>query len=274
MGKFLFWTFLLASTASFASRKTIKEVSFQNKDCLKTDSCDLKSFYMKISEDKGSNSQELLSSATFMEGFYETSSISMLEEYAVVQFIKGCNYKTGLRDNEVHYQSLMLREFFGKKNQKFNHYDWVVDSIDYDPIYKSSYENSSRHGSYKVLFDETKSIIFDHTKYSEFYFYNPPMNKPRLYFSDMPTGGSLSKVIVPSAGNDQGKAIQSYINSSLIFKTCIYKTKDVDIDAGPNGVDLNKAIHCFEWSSSHQINDSKTAFVSKDTIDPVCTSLK
>lgn len=270
MIKALIFLLTVHSTLSFAVKSIIKEETFKNKNCLSTDSCDLKTFHLKVYKEQESSNSFAEKSNSYMEGYYQTANNTVLEKYAVVQFIKGCNYKTGLRDGEIAYQGFALREFFGEPNTLFKHKDWVIDSIDYDPIYASVYTENSRHGYYKTLFDESKSVIFDHRKHYEYYLFKPVPKKPRLYFSDMPMGGELTKVIIPKAGKDKGRRVRSYINTSLFFKTCIYKTKDVAINGGKNAVDSKDAIHCFDWQSTHILNKKTKKFESVKKVDPVC----
>lgn len=213
---------------------------------------------------------------------WETSDPSCLQEYGMVQFIRGCIYnrsrdpKTG--EEEIYFG--MGRDNRGRFTI-FKHPKWEVDSVDLDPLY-SSYDAE----------DATPEKRFDWHKFSRFplllkpsdealakdqkYFfnsknYNYVMNAPRgtlsqVFVTDLPSGSSYD----PNGALGR----EEFTISSLEFKTCLYKTSDVPLMADPAWFDqplsAGGPIQCFDWSDKISFNHERKEFERTETLDPTC----
>ena len=260
----------LLFTAAISSATTHE---FKNIDCKKTNSCDLKSFKLKVTNDQDSRQTPYgvrKNISTYMEGSFEVDSIESMRKYAVVQYIKGCVYQKLSHDDGPAQIRLdgRVRDFFGKKIP-FVHKELVIDSFDDDPIYASYSEGHDRHGLYKIKQDESKSVLFDDSKYYDYLVEKPQIKKPIMHFSDMPTGSGYNEIKI-SAGENKGKVLKTISNASMIFKTCIFKTKDVPRDLKPTDTDRSKAIKCFDWSNSHIYNKGTQQFETNSSVDKTC----
>ena len=273
---FIFLSFITFISAQAMDKKT---KSFINYDCIKNDSCDLKSFsidiYKSFESEPRSNSNPVLYASTFLEGKYEVGTEKSIKEYAVVQSIKGCVYQKNQKDDEPEtiYKGGTTRDFFGEKIN-FRHENLVIDSFDDDPIYASYSEQNDRHGLYRLKKDESISLLFTELDDNdEFLFFSPEIIKPIIHFSDMPTGSRYSEGLM-TGGELKGKINKSLRLASMEFKTCIYKTKDVPRNLGPNDTDRTKAIACLNWNNSHKLNKARTAFEDRKSLDSNCLRSK
>lgn len=252
---------LNTSSALAQSSEIIK--IFNNKECIQTDSCDLKKLYLKITRSLDSKNQN---GRTYMEGYYETQKIDQVEKYAIVQFIKGGVYNEYKLGNEpIEMIQNTDRDFFGKRHVKFIHPELVIDSVDTDPVYASLVEENSRHGGYKIKDNENLSVIFDNSSNYSYYLYEPVLKLPRMHFSDMPTGGDFSEIRI-SAGPNAGKVTRSSASSSMEFKTCVFKTEDIPINAGPSEMNPDDAVGCVEWSNHFIFDWEKKKFMNSDKV--------
>ncbi len=242
----------LMSSLTFAgvTSKVVMNETYKNRDCKKTNSCDLTKFNILIKDYITSfGSDKMYGTSAHIA--YETKSVSDLESYGVVQFIKGCAY-TRYKNADGSFNNLknVAREFYGEY-QKFDHPKWVIDSIDHDPLYNSYDASKNRHGYYRWN-DNKKSF----SKNGEHYYFNETPSFPRLYVSDYPA--------LASAEPDYAK------NVSLAFKTCIYKSSDIPLVTTPEEIDFATPIHCFDWTSSYTYDFDKKAYNRSDKIDPFC----
>lgn len=256
----------LSGTLLAKEQKTYK---FENTKCEQTDSCDLKGFEITITRLANEVYDEnRISSHSTMEGFYETTDTCVVEKYAIVQFIKGGLFNSSAYDiNHLETGYNTGRQFFGESIFPFIHPEWVVDSVDADPIYASYRDQNDRHGLYRIKKDESRSILFDDSSYYTYYFYRPKLPIARMHFSDMPTGGSYSEINI-TGGPNAGKTLYSSTNASMAFYTCIYKAEDVSENANEYDIDKEKAIGCLTWSNHHIFDPRTKSFKNSLTIDP------
>lgn len=257
----------LTLPALASAQVTSKTLVFENVDCEQTDSCGLKKFQIKITRDANDDSSRFLMSNTYMEGYYETQKISQVEDYVMVQYIKGGvfnEYKVG--DAPIQTYRGMSRDHFGQEIP-FVHPEMVVDSFDVDPVYASYAEKNDRHGLYKIKSDESRSVVFDDSKYYTYYFYRPEMKLPRMHFSDLPSGAIYSKTHI-SAGPNAGKTSYSSQSVSMEFTICAFKKSDVPENAGPKEVPQEAAIGCLDWSNHHVYNWETNRYEDALKVDP------
>jgi hypothetical protein len=252
---------LLGNAGSLRYKDAIEKV-FKNKDCLKTDSCDLVKAKLWV-QDYTITFPEFddPSHATRMFAGIETKDLSTLKKYAYVQLIKGCHFTTTKKDDEIFYTSGRVRDYFMERLQ-YKHPEWTIDSWDFDPMY-ASYDDA-------VV---GKDGPFPEVRFS-YYFWNENPNRydqatehklaeglppfPRIYTVDHPGTAFLS-------------ANNSATNISLEFKICLVKEKDIPrrvVD--PTDTSWMKPIKCFDWSSSFIYDFEQKKYTSPKGIHPYC----
>ncbi len=253
--------FLLAPSAAsahftgkgHAHSSMTKAQNFLNANCQKTDTCELKRFTIFTSEYElnfPDSSEPSYGTETIME--YETDSVASIENYALVNFIRGCSFDS-VKDDEgeiVKSLSNLNKEQFGA-NKKIYFPEWVIDSIDEDPVYNSDQE----FGRHYLLRWNVNQHSYNFT--TKKYYGEEKPKKPIVYLTDLP-----------------GSAYKDYAriyNISLEFKTCIYRSKDVPLSTVETDVNFADPIKCFEWASSYIYNFDTQKFEHKNALDPFCT---
>ena len=179
-------------------------------------------------------------------GHYVTNTVPALENYAFVQFIKGCQYYSS--DDGKLNVSYLARDHFSKRII-FCHKDWVIDSLDTDPAYYST--PSSRHFNYK--WSTTRGSVSENPQ--KYYGFEKPVY-PELYVTDRPGTAFFMN------GNSK--------NISLSFKTCLYRTADIPKETTPENINFGKPISCFYWDSSWIYNSASGKFQSPYYIVKTC----
>lgn len=187
---------------------------------------------------------------------YETSSVDTLENYSVVQFIRGCMFDLLLenpynRKEEMKNYLWTKDQFGGRKRYIFP--NWVIDSFDKDPVYHSNNLgrfDGRRWSKTPGYYDTRTAGIYGEEK--------PP--RPILFSPDHPGGGMVT----------ENFGIKTAINTSLEFQTCIYKTKDIPLETTEDDLNFAEPIHCFLWRSSYIYNTETKEFDSPLQIAPIC----
>lgn len=225
---------------------------FLNTDCASTNSCGLKSFNLYTTEYEVwfTEPDDWPSLGTKMTAEYETYSVADLEKFAVVQFIKGC-YVSTINKKEGFERSIasVFFEFFGKKNVPYCFPEFVIDSIDTDPVYYSG-EDRGRHDLYK--WNEVPGSFDKNTQ--KFYGDEKPV-RPKLYVED----NALPTASYKPAGEYN---LERSYDLSLEFRTCIYRSADVPRSTVETDVNFAKPIKCFNWKSSYVYNWDRKKFDS------------
>ena len=244
---------LLCTQVAFAGKIT----EFDYKEYTSNfENSSVKSFNLYLNKYKAFFSNNDISIGTRMYAEYKTKNISQLEDYSIVQYIKGCYFDSKLIDGKITNSFGSARKFFGELIT-FRHKEWVIDSVDTDPIYNST--ENSRHGAYR--WNEADEGFSDLT---EHYFSLTYPDKPRLYVRDLPS----------AAATYNPTPIQPYMsvkNASLKFKTCLFKTSDVPRTvSSPKANLIPKAIKCYEWDNSFIYNFDKKKYESPKEIDSIC----
>ncbi len=238
--------------SAFAGR-VIKDTpvvqTFMNTDCELNDSCDLKKFELEVYDYKVLfSSEETPSYGTSAKFSYETDKVESLENYAFVQFIRGCVYTTEVDESGVEQKYFSsTREFFGEY-EDFIHMDWVIDSVDTDAMYNNGDPGMVRHGFYK----------YDNDKGKKVYYVQKKPAKPVLYATDLPSGAYFKP------------QFQRANNNIFEFKVCIYKTEDIPQQTVPNDLNFATPIHCFNWESKNIYDRSQGKFVKTGDINKLC----
>lgn len=223
--------------------------------CAATDSCSLKEFSVIVEKKKTTTSAGDVSYTTDARLIYRTDNVARIQDYAIVQYIRGCQYSSTSVQGVVHRQLDVSRHYMTGM-VTFQHRDWSIDSDNPDPVYTAW--NGNRFGllrwnrqasSYNP---ETATFMAKAT---------PP--HPVVFATDMPGSFSTTK-------NWQGR-LQAK-NSSLEFLTCLFKTRDLPAtsDAGGKGIDRNKALACHTWDSKFVYDFQTHRFKMDGPIEPFC----
>lgn len=205
--------------------------------------------------------------STHMKAAYETEHLNNLTEYIFVQFVRGCLYQVFELKGKRRVSFQYVRDHF-EETVRFCHPEWTIDSIDRDPAYQTwkptwrpgvsrdlqaEWDLQGRHHHYK--WDDARGTHKFGVEYPEV---------PKLFVEDHPTSAFYSDEYFPSANN-----------TSLEFKTCLYRAEDVPgfLVAAPGNLEevgLPPPIHCFEWRSSSVYNWKTKKFEHPRGIVPAC----
>lgn len=266
MRTFLCGVLLLCAFPVLASEDAARIIS-ENKEvvvpkCAKDHTCDLKQVGFWAQQYRvGSGSEKDVSDQSYgaaLYAWYETNSLHTLENYAFVQFIRGCVFEThfvGLT-RTVEY-SFVRRHLDPNKRALFFHPEWAFDSDDKDPVYGSYAETpNERHfltqwNEYPEIFPDSQGTLYGEEK--------PKV--PRLFVTDYPTQAMLTKY------NDG--SIRA-LNVSLEFRMCMYREKDVPKEANESTVIAAAPIACFAWRNSYIFNNQTQVFDSPQEIVSEC----
>src|SRR3989338_10814398 len=108
----------LLSTGSAEARKLrepYREVFKNNADCVLNDSCDLKEFYINVSDFVLDFQKQGLHYGTKAIFGYRTEKVDTLEKYSVVQFVRGCAFEYILTGDRAGEKLFNQPTQFGKK---------------------------------------------------------------------------------------------------------------------------------------------------------------
>lgn len=199
---------------------------------------------------------DVYSWGTRMFAKYETQNVNELEDYAVVQFTRGCQFNNEMENGKIVYYDNILRYLFNKLVlYKFS--DWIIDSGDDYPMFGNTpedfdYEGGkvSRHG----LYTWNRHDNFDQD--GEVLYYKEQPKKPYLYTDDHPGTAFFQ--------NNRAK------NISQEYRTCLYKTKDIPLTGSPKDLNFAKPVKCFNWNTSFIYNFSTKEFSRPTGLDNHC----
>lgn len=243
---------LIILTSATAHARVVREKPvekiFKNTNCEATESCGLTEFkvhtynYEAIFPDGSSHG-----TSAFMS--YKTQKVDQLENFAIVQKIKGCQFQSRLTPEGVVAKNFSLaREFFNEVIT-YNHPEWVIDSVDLDPMY-NNWTPDRRHAAYRW-----NKVAGSYDKATEMKFGPTFPTRPELYVSDLPGTAFFMGGVAK--------------NISLKFEVCIHKTSDVPTTARPDS-EIAAPIACHTWASSFIYNHKTNKFESKAEIDEFC----
>lgn len=215
--------------------------TFLNPDCRTNDTCDLKRFALTTSAQEVWFSDDPKNpthgNGAIME--YETDSVAAIEKYAIVQFVKGCVFLTtksseGKIEKQINYAVSSFGESIPLCFPR-----WVIDSQDVDPVYNSDPE----FGRFYLLRWNTPG---SHDNRTQQYYGARKPSLPVVYMTDYPAGAFVTASGVK--------------NTSLQFKTCIYKANEVPARTVRDNVNFATPIHCFQWQNVYLFDFDKRQF--------------
>jgi len=242
--------------------------------------CGLKSFTVMDYEHRWENGPQERSRLSIMGAVIETTSPDCIRDYGIVQFIQGCVY--GAR-YDVRTGALLDKTFdIGRElrgaHVLFTHPTYEVDQTEMDPLFTSYPGETSRLALAYVpktplkLHPDTPSMLADFKAFD--------MAEQRMFLKDYRGPTSVTFVTdIPTGGLayfDEYNLQISATNSSLDFKTCVYRIKDVPVSGDPAGEgtppDDGGPLQCFSWASRYTY-DAATHDFAMDRfkgLDPFC----
>lgn len=237
------------------TRSPTRTKTFVHEPCSAAGSCELRRFSIHQYEyvvDFDEYKTRNYGSAVNIE--YVTRTPASLEDFAVVNFIRGCQFYTEFKEGKVErYYTIVVGSFGETVTYLFP--DWRIDSLDVNPMYNNTPEADvarlgTLHGSYrwnrvKGSFEDKSEVLFAHERPRE----------GSLYVSDRPGQAFVS---------DDGE--RAY-NISVRFKTCLYRTRDIPRASAPENVDFAAPIACHEWASSHVYDFAKQEMTHPEELD-------
>src|SRR3989344_2565107 len=263
VGMLFFLAFRANSHAHFTGKGHVDYAKpqvqeFFNTDCTKTNTCELIFFALRTIDFEvwfTGDDEEYPSYGTTMFAEYQTDSVASLEKFAIVQFIRGCTIYSVKRADGTMERSIAstFYEFFGKSSVPMCFADWVIDSVDTDPVYFSDSE-FGRHYEYRW-----NRISGSYNNSTMVYYGEEKPTYPLLYIMDH---------LLPSASYKPAGEynLERSIDVSFQFKTCIYRTADVPKETVESNVDFAEPVKCFNWKSSYVYNWDLKKFETRDDL--------
>ena len=250
--KNVFILILSFSSVSQAASVVLKRnvLTFKNdmSTCDKNDSCSLKEFTLIDEKKKVTLNGSIGNSySTDVRYVVKTKNVADLRDYALVQFIRGCQYTTDAKG----VKSFGISRHYFDSVVKFQHADWSIDSDNHDPVY------TSWKGNRFALYRWNKNPASYDPETATYLAKNDPPHSV-VFSTDLP--GSFSRSGLTAS------------NSSLEFEMCLFKIKDLPLATTPEGAGINKedAIKCHAWESKFTFDPKKNDYVMGGRLEPFC----
>jgi hypothetical protein len=244
--------------------------------------CGLKSFTLEDFEIRDVDGPLETSRRTLMGAVVEMTSGECMRDFAIVQFIRGCAYHTRY---ELPSRTLGEKTFDIVRRLRgprvvFSHPDFEVDRVHPDPLFASWPGESDRQALVYVpkaplrLRSDERSLLADLKTFDEpsrrWFLKDSAVAPAQTFITDIAEGGVA---VVDASGG-----LLSAVNSSLDFRTCVYRTADVPVAGDPAGEGVpaqqGGPLQCFGWSSRYTYDAAAGDYVTDAFagVDPFCAS--
>lgn len=270
---------LLLIYPAFSFSQGVKTITQEYTDEALNLTDDLLSFKMSINDVKRNETVSKghkagkYTSAIFSYTTKETSK-EALGKYAVVQYIKGCDtysYHFPAEQNRQDEVGYSTRDFWGDDNYTFHHPNWVLDSIDTNPIYGSHREgNYDSDFNLHFFFHPLDPTLSPHERDSgnkqDLTFFEEAEVAPSstLYVNDLPTVATIDS------------ATYDFTSSRSVFlelRTCIHKRDEIPryLENPDPSLIKSKPLHCFNWQVKHAWSEEKEDFITPEmSVEEFC----
>lgn len=234
----------------------------QTPECARQETCDVKEVGIWVRDyhvDVGNQGKlEERNYGTELYAWYETRSLGTLEDYVFVQYIRGCQFRSQMKDGQRKIDHTIVRKVYAPRRYEPLFFpNWTIDSDDPDPVYGSSIASSS---SRRFLMRwNTSPNVFPSPENERLYSRQKP-DIPRLHITDLTGQAFFSQY--PGYG-------VAY-NTSLEFRTCLYREADVPRVHDARRPIIAKPIACFHWRSSFVFDHERMVFRSPQEIVNDC----
>jgi hypothetical protein len=190
----------------------------------------------------------------------ETTQKTQLRDFAFVQYIRGCHFRTNASGAVV----MGTRDILGEPGQSFKHVNWEIDSgFDADPIYWS-YAQAGRDPFRGFEVPRNASYVTANPMLTDKYDWWAGkvgnVGTPKIYISDDPTPTSLGFEGLDLVGNV----------SSLEFRLCVHRVADLPRTVEQRDAVMPNPLHCFEWSSNYEVNFQQGLLEERRELHPAC----
>ncbi len=188
---------------------------------------------------------------------YTAPSPAQVENYAVVQWIRGCLFQSEFKHGKVLKTLPYVRTHFGNQIV-FQHRTWQIDSDTMDAAATSDIND----GRFALLRWNTDPQSFDAETANYYAKAKPPHGS--VFATNLPSSAFLTQ----GTGLKDGTAQ----NASLEFLTCLFKAGDVPETTTPSGsgLDQSRALWCVKWDHKFVWDFAAGAMSRPSQIDPVC----
>jgi len=237
--------------------KSEEEYVYADAGCEQTDTCGLRSvifrtekYHMPPDPRDGSVGD------FFGTAFYAsivTDTLEDLRNYAFVQFIRGCVFRSERLPSGVTEETFsVVRPYMDDGMALFRHDGWMIDSNEVDPIYSSApSESSDRHYYAQWNEDPAEWKLLRGKLFGE----EKPTH-PRIYVDDHP----MQAFVLGDVAN----------NVSLEFSMCLFRTKDVPRKAAGNDIAFAAPLVCGEWEHKFIYDHTAGRFTRPKEMHPTC----
>ncbi len=189
---------------------------------------------------------------------FETRAIEQLGSFGLVQLVRGCKIDSCRKaDGSIERRVSTVAPSFGDL-VPWDFPDWIVDSIDSDPVYNSFDDRPELH---RIAAYRWNSVPGSFDRRTERFFGNATPAEPRLYVTDT-VGVSYYQ---PELGCSHDVSLQ--------FRICAYRLADLPVRSTRERVDFAvPPLGCLDWGGSHVYDHAQGKFVSVKggPIDAVC----
>lgn len=249
--------------ASTAETWNHESFEFENSSakCAETDTCNLKKFYVKKHDFQVRVSGDPHpTSASSLYAGYVTDKPEELNKYGIVQFIRGCQYRSKLVNGQIEKKRSVVRYFYGDGFYDYHHPNWVIDGAVTDPLsWDHDGDPQAEPADWvRHLYYQWNTQRGSHSKGTRKYVKSELPRSNHIYVTDMPGETHYSPLL------------NEALNISLEFKTCLYKESDVPRYVAPENVNFAEPISCYEWASSFIYNHQMKKYEQPKGIVPYC----
>lgn len=193
---------------------------------------------------------------TDIRAILELKGPEEFKKFGIVQFIKGCKWRSVWDGKNVVKQLSIARDHL---NQRviFKHVGFEVDTVDLDPMY------SGWEGNRFALWRWNEKPSSDDPETATYVFHRDPPHGT-VFVTDMPGTSFRSEFEYDGLVTAQ--------NSTLEFKTCLFHYADIPevTDATGSNISMDKALKCFEWDDKWIYDFFAEKITTPTAIDPIC----
>lgn len=183
-----------------------------------------------------------------------TDTPSQIEDFVVVQLVRGCAFHSDFKNGRV-TKLLTIDRIHQGERVPFRHSDWAIDTETRDPALSSD-ANFGRFGRLRWNRDPRSS--------------NP--DTATWYAHAKPPHGTvfLAELISHAALNPESPSGESSAqNATLEFRACVFRAMDVPSTVAST-IDVTQAIVCKEWDHKYVWDFARGRMSRPQRIDPVC----
>jgi hypothetical protein len=244
--------------------------------CVQRDDCDLVGARFQVQDyevyddDDENNKQAVLVFGTGFLAGIETTHVAALRKYSIVQFIRGCMWNSwidGAGNLQTAFRIIRSGGHLGTRTLMV-HREWTVDTNDDVPAYHADKSTGDQH--YLMQWSNPPPAWIPDRQQNLLGERQPTV--PFGFITDYPGPGVVrpEQTVVRVDGSTV-RIPQEAQNSSLEFKTCVYKTTDVPATTTGSPDEFQKPIVCYQWHQSFVYNHTTSEMEMPPTLHSQCS---